>query len=1003
MSTDLRDQSARDRFIRELDRNFCVSAGAGVGKTTAIVERVAQLALHEPAALSRLVVVTYTKAAADELRVRARALVLEQLAGSAHVRQNLLAALRSAFFGTIHSFCLKLVREHGRFLGLPQNVDLLEENDREDLWARFCESAALDALPLPAELLRVVLRFLTFQDLLSLAEKIDAGQAAKIIADFRDEPQPVVTFAEALSDDGGRSRENTRKNQEELRKWICEFQSDAQFLKLPEFKSGSGSFKENYAEELAPLARWLGNAAARIAAQIALGFRDFRRDERLMTYADQIAWAQRLIANEQIVERLRTREFIVILDEAQDTDAGMFSILTEITRPRGARVGEWPQNKLAGGPEPGRFCFVGDEQQAIYASRADLGTYREYLDAFAARSGGEPLEFSVTMRCPQRVIEAVNAIFFHNARLQQTHLAFRELFAKPNAKDGAAWLLPIEPLAEEKPSVETQFRAECAQVAKFLLAYKPDGLGVHRWSDIAILCPRHKWLATAAEIFSHAGIPCRLLAEKKIQLELAQCSWPAALFYVLANPWDRFELIGVLREIFAVSDVDLANAQVVNQPLTFWSKLQLSPRLDSALKILRKLREAIPHDGKGTISRFVDHVFDETQLAARLTAIGESPTGLDVFRQKAMQAECDGASLREWVNDLCSCLRKSAETAAEATDEMQILTCQKAKGLEWPVVIPLGLGRRIGEARDGFPRIESHGREIAVHLCAATVDPEWKEDADRKRDEEFQRVLYVTLTRAKSLLILPDSSRLYNGSKPSFFDLCKWPELDRGKFLQSPSRLVPQATEKKIAAPKIHVAPAVEVLARAVENSKNIPQQITPSELGHEIDLPEGEPVSQIGGADYGIWWHATMQHFPWLADSEAQRSYVQRAISDATDDFKKRAAHELRASAKFREQLRETGKHFLTEIPFSHPRSAREWLEGVIDLVVITRDEGLWIVDWKTDRRYLGESAEAFAERLRGRYHAQLEAYAEVLRDGMCREISRIVLYSTELGDAVS
>src|SRR5205823_2508094 len=120
-------------------------------------------------------------------------------------------------------------------------------------------------------------------------------------------------------------------------------------------------------------------------------------------------------------------------------------------------------------------------------------------------------EFSVTMRCPQRVIHAVNTLFFADTRLAQTYLAFRELHAKPQCEEGAAWLLPITP-ALDADGVDAQFDVECEQVAKFLLEYQPAGLGVNRWSDIAILCPRHRWLARAAEIFARADIPCRLLA-----------------------------------------------------------------------------------------------------------------------------------------------------------------------------------------------------------------------------------------------------------------------------------------------------------------------------------------------------------------------------------------------------------------------------------------------------------------------------------------------------------
>ncbi len=133
----LKDQISRTRFIEELDKNFCVSAGAGVGKTTAIIHRIAKLAEHDPESLSRLVVVTYAVAAAEELRIKSRNLVMQKLSASAHLRQSLLSELRRAFFGTIHSFCLKLIQDQGRFVGLPQNMELLVDSEEMDLWKRF--------------------------------------------------------------------------------------------------------------------------------------------------------------------------------------------------------------------------------------------------------------------------------------------------------------------------------------------------------------------------------------------------------------------------------------------------------------------------------------------------------------------------------------------------------------------------------------------------------------------------------------------------------------------------------------------------------------------------------------------------------------------------------------------------------------------------------------------------------------------------------------------------
>ena len=73
------DESARARFASELDRNFSVVASAGSGKTQAITERIVQLAQSKNALeiLPKLVVVTFTHRAADEMQQRTRQQILE--------------------------------------------------------------------------------------------------------------------------------------------------------------------------------------------------------------------------------------------------------------------------------------------------------------------------------------------------------------------------------------------------------------------------------------------------------------------------------------------------------------------------------------------------------------------------------------------------------------------------------------------------------------------------------------------------------------------------------------------------------------------------------------------------------------------------------------------------------------------------------------------------------------------------------------------------------------
>ena len=232
--------------------------------------------------------------------------------------------------------------------------------------------------------------------------------------------------------------------------------------------------------------------------------------------------------------------------------------------------------------------------------------------------------------------------------------------------------------------------------------------------------------------------------------------------------------------------MDLADAHADNAPFTFWSTRGLSPSLSSALTLLRALRAAAPPAGGLTLAQYVDHVLDTTCLDARLEAIGQRNDALPRLRLEALRSEIAGLPLRAWVAQLVRNLRRPAPQITGVDDEISLLTSQKAKGSEWPVVIPLGLARSIRQPNPEYPLIEESAGEIAVHISNVTVDKEAQAPRDLARREELQRVFYVTLTRAKSLLILPDSLRLYRVSKDSFFDLCRWQDSGCDQLFEAP-------------------------------------------------------------------------------------------------------------------------------------------------------------------------------------------------------------------------
>src|SRR5512132_2266369 len=105
-----RDEYVRDRFASELDRNFSVVASAGSGKPTAITERILSLARSPNVVeiLPRLVVVTFTNRAADEMQQRTRQALLDE-----NLRQEVHTAFNPGFFSTIHSYCMKLLTPLG--------------------------------------------------------------------------------------------------------------------------------------------------------------------------------------------------------------------------------------------------------------------------------------------------------------------------------------------------------------------------------------------------------------------------------------------------------------------------------------------------------------------------------------------------------------------------------------------------------------------------------------------------------------------------------------------------------------------------------------------------------------------------------------------------------------------------------------------------------------------------------------------------------------------------
>ncbi|PWU17103.1 MAG: hypothetical protein C5B50_11990 [Verrucomicrobia bacterium] len=117
--------------------NVLVVAGAGTGKTRTLVERCLDCLLEEkpPASLDQILMVTFTEAAAAEMRQRIRARLEEEARRDPRNPRwtEQLALFETAAIGTLHSFCLQLVRQHFYELELDPQVAVMAEEEAQVL------------------------------------------------------------------------------------------------------------------------------------------------------------------------------------------------------------------------------------------------------------------------------------------------------------------------------------------------------------------------------------------------------------------------------------------------------------------------------------------------------------------------------------------------------------------------------------------------------------------------------------------------------------------------------------------------------------------------------------------------------------------------------------------------------------------------------------------------------------------------------------------------------
>jgi ATP-dependent exoDNAse (exonuclease V) beta subunit len=979
----LADAFHRQRFVEVHDKNISVIAPAGVGKTRSLVDRIVQLAgqPHAEDLLPRLVVVTFSVAAAQEMQSRARVALR-----GARLKLGVQRAFQQTFFGTIHSFCVRLLSRFGHYLGLPGALTL--PRSEEELWERFLiHGARRDPAAEPE--LHDLFHFFTVEELYGLGRTVSPGPEGRLEAMALPEAQRLLNFATAGLHPSTRKAVGVR--QEALVRWADSWAKGERFQPLPTCCENPPEFVELWRETFAPLNDWLRRGALEFGRRVANDFAAFRLHEGVMTYDDQVRLALEALRTDPVREELRRERWSVLLDEAQDTDGSQFEVLARVA----GLVPETP------GQAPGQtFCIVGDFQQAIWAPRSDLKAYQEIHVNMVREPAGLAVELTVTFRCDRAIIDFVNRIFDPLLDHAEGQAKFVPLQPRDAAGEGQVvrWTCPVPPADDEKLTTEKRARHEAQFVAGEMKRIGCAGLGAENWKDVAILCPRRDWLHVMDGALRAAGIETQLHSGDESQAGSTPRAWLTALVWIAAHPEDRFEIAGVLRDIFGVADEAMALFTGGDGDLL---RLDLPARHDrredevaEALAILRRAGEGI---AALPLHQAARQLMDRTRLRDRVVSLGEETPPLIDREFGELLAQVDeraaqGATLSELARELRDSLGEISPAGEEIRDgAVQLYTWHKSKGLEWQTVIVPFIFRSFGDKPTSYPRVILRAGQEIVYRDSADYEAGAKALVEERARQQFQRLLYVACTRPKHTLLLIDDEVVFEDAKPVFsYGAAKLLRIDeepaRAVWRALPAEIHPRppAARATAAAPElIPPYPALEPedVAAALVRARDIPERITPHALAHRPP-PEAEPEAAAERDEpspdspailYGTWWHETMETLPWTRPREAWDAHLGEAIRNSPQPERARREWEILRGSEFARWLAEPGRIIHRELPFLWPVDTR-CIEGVIDLAVFSPAEGRWrVVDWKTNR--------TDAASLLAIYRGQVQAYVDAVR----------------------
>lgn len=853
--------------------NILVSAAAGSGKTAVLVERIITMLTRKeaPVDVDKLLIVTFTEAAAAEMKKRIRSAIekkLMQYPEDVHLQQQA-TLIHNAKITTIHSFCLSVIRDHFHTVDLDPGFRIGEEGElkllrhdvikevleetyeegKESFW-NFVEVYAgkkddkkIEELvlklyefsrsyPDAKRWLQSCVEFYGATSEEALEESMYMDTVRKNSRQYaRDAKELLAQGLELCQDeDGPYMYEKTLLQEmdqiesfEEARTYREYYKSASEFVwnKIAANRDKSvcvekaslvKAHRDQAKSIMKDLTSWyfvqsleelmsdmeqcypMIQVLVQLVENFGQRFEEKKQTQNVIDFDDMEQYALKILTDHSeagLIPSKVAREYQgmfeeVMIDEYQDSNLIQEAILTSVSRVSG---GEY------------NVFMVGDVKQSIYRfrlSRPEL--FMEKFYSYNTKEGEcQRIDLSRNFRSREEVLSGINYLF--------EQLMTKELGGIIYGEDAALYkgskfqesskchteIIMIDPEQEETESAkeeeisgdrEMEARAIAARIKELLMNHevvdkKTETLRPVAYSDIVILTRSIKGFTDVfAQVLNREGIPTHT-GTKEGYFETREIGVLLDYLRVLNNRRQDLPLAAVLSSSFGkLSDNELAEIKSAYPKSPFYQAViayekegreaVVRGKVQQCLTVMDQFRDMIPYTG---IHELLQEILTRTGYLDYISALpgGEQRrANVEMLVEKAVAfGTTSYKGLFNFVRYIEQ-LQKydvdygEASISDEQSDTVRIMSIHKSKGLEFPIVIVAGMGKRFNQ-QDARESVVLHAK-LGVGLDAVDLEMRTKAPSFFKkviqREEVLEslgeelRVLYVALTRAKEKLII---------------------------------------------------------------------------------------------------------------------------------------------------------------------------------------------------------------------------------------------------------